>query len=279
MLNINETQIVFLDNGAKMKNDILIQKKQNILDITFNRPESRNAINRDMFEKLLSTLEKSKLDKDLKAVFLSGKGDSFSAGGDVKDMAKNKDKENLHQKTISLRRIMEVSKLLYSLPVPTVSIITGPAAGAGFSLALACDMRIATQNAKFTTAFAKVGFSGDFGGSFFLTKLIGTAKARELYYFSDVVDAEQAKKLGILNYLVEKKDLNRFSKNLKQKFRELPPIAVRFMKKNLNNAELESLDLCLDEEAIHMMICSETQDHKNAVKAFVAKKRPKFIGK
>ncbi len=262
-----------------MKENLIIQKKRNILNITFNRPESRNAINRNMFEKLLSTLEKSKLDENLRAIFLSGNGGSFSAGGDVKDMAKKKDEGSLQQKTISLRRIMDVSKLLYTLPVPTIAVITGPAAGAGFALALACDIRIATDNGRFTTAFSKVGFSGDFGGSFFLTKLIGTSKARELYYFSQVLDSLEAKELGIVNYIVNEKNLIKFVNDFKQKFRELPPIAIKYMKKNLNNAELGNLDQCLDEEATHMMICSETQDHKNAVKSFVKKIKPKFIGK
>ena len=262
-----------------MNNDILVQKNKGILNIIFNRPKSRNAINKNMFEILLSTLEKCKLDRDLRAIFLSGNGDAFSSGGDVKDMAKKKNESSLQEKTISLRRLMEVAKLLYSLPIPTISVITGPAAGAGFSLALACDMRIATHNAKFTTAFSKVGFSGDFGGSFFLTKLVGTSKAREMYYFSDVVDASYAKTLGIVNYLMEKEKLDKFIKTLKQRFRELPPIAIKYMKRNLNNAELCNLDNCLDEEAIHMMICSETEDHKNAIKAFVKKQKPKFIGK
>ena len=262
-----------------MKNEIIIKKRDNILNITFNRPESRNAITRAMFEKLLLTLENCKLDNSIRAIFLSGNGDSFSAGGDVKDMAQKKDDHSLQQKTISLRRIMEVSSLLYNLMIPTVAVITGPAAGAGLSLALACDIRVATNNSKFTTAFSKVGFSGDFGGSYFLTKLVGTAKARELYYFSDVLDASQASQIGIINYLVKKEELSIFVNKLKQKFRDLPPIAIKYMKKNLNNAEMSGLDLCLDEEAIHMMICSETLDHKNAAKAFIKKQKPKFVGK
>ena len=262
-----------------MKNHILIEKNNNILDIKFNRPESRNAITRDMFEQMLNTFEKCKEDHELRACFFSGEGDAFSAGGDVKDMAKREDNSSLQEKTNSLRRIMGVSELLYSLPIPTISIINGPAAGAGFAIALACDMRVATENAKFVTAFSKIAFSGDFGGSYFLTKIIGTAKARELFYLSDTIDAKNAHELGIINNLIDTNEINEYAINLKNKFRNLAPIAIKYMKKNLNLAEIGDLNLSLNQEALHMMICSETEDHKNAAKAFVNKEKVVFKGK
>ena len=262
-----------------MNKDILIENKDNILDIKFNRPESRNAITREMFEHLLTVLEKCKEDHELRAIFLSGEGDAFSAGGDVKDMASKEDTSSLEEKTNSLRRIMGVSELLYTLPIPTISIINGPAAGAGFAIALACDMRIATENAKFVTAFSKIAFSGDFGGSYFLTKIIGSAKARELFYLSESIDGKKANDLGIVNNLVNSTEINDYTKNLKNKFRNLAPIAIKYMKKNLNVAELGDLNLSLNQEALHMMICSETEDHKNAAKAFVNKEKVVFKGK
>ena len=262
-----------------MSNHILIEKEDNILHIKFNRPESRNAITREMFEILLSTLEECKKDNTIRAIILSGEGEAFSAGGDVKDMATREDKSSLQDKTSSLRRIMGVSELLYSLPIPSIAIINGPAAGAAFAISLACDLRIATENAKFVTAFAKIGFSGDFGGSYFLTKIVGTAKARELYYLSETIDAQKAKELGIINQLIESDNLDIYVKELKSKFQALPPIAIRFMKKNLNNAELGNLDLSLNDEALYMMICSETEDHKNAAKASVKKEKVVFKGK
>ena len=261
-----------------MNKDILIENKDNILDIKFNRPESRNAITREMFEHLLTVLEKCKEDHELRAIFLSGEGDAFSAGGDVKDMASKEDTSSLEEKTNSLRRIMGVSELLYTLPIPTISIINGAAAGAGFAIALACDMRIATENAKFVTAFSKIAFSGDFGGSYFLTKIIGSAKARELFYLSESIDGKKANDLGIVNNLVNSTEINDYTKNLKNKFRNLAPIAIKYMKKNLNVAEIGDLNLSLNQEALHMMICSETEDHKNAAKAFVNKEKVIFKG-
>ena len=262
-----------------MNKDILIENKDNILDIRFNRPESRNAITREMFESLLKVLEKCKEDHELRAIFLSGEGDAFSAGGDVKDMASKEDTSSLEEKTNSLRRIMGVSELLYTLPIPTISIINGAAAGAGFAISLACDMRIATENAKFVTAFSKIAFSGDFGGSYFLTKIIGSAKARELFYLSEAIDGKKANDLGIVNNLVNSTEINDYTKNLKNKFRNLAPIATKYMKKNLNVAEIGDLNLSLNQEALHMMICSETEDHKNAAKAFVNKEKVVFKGK
>ena len=225
-----------------MSEHILIEKKNNILHIKFNRPESKNAITRDMFELLLATLEECKEDHNLRAIFLTGEGDAFSAGGDVKDMATKQDNSSLEEKTNSLRRIMGVSELLYTLPIPTISIINGAAAGAGFAIALACDMRIATQNAKFVTAFSKIAFSGDFGGSYFLTKIIGTAKARELFYLSEVIDAEKAKNLGIVNNIIDSNEIDEYTVSLKNKFKELAPIAIKYMKKNLNIAEVGDLN-------------------------------------
>ena len=262
-----------------MSNLILIEKQDIILHIEFNRPESRNALTRDMFEQLLTTLEKCKEDHNLRAIFLSGKGEAFSAGGDVKDMATREDNSSLEEKTNSLRRIMGVSELLYNLPVPSISIINGAAAGAGFALALACDMRIATENAKFVTAFSKIAFSGDFGGSFFLTKIIGTAKARELFYLSEVINAEKANEYGIVNNVIKSSDIDEYTISLKNKFKNLAPIAIKYMKKNLNVAEIGDLNLSLNQEALHMMICSETEDHKNAAKAFVNKEKVTFKGK
>ena len=262
-----------------MTNSLLIKRENDILEIMFNRPESRNAITRDMFEQMLTTLEKCKEDNELRAIFLSGKGEAFSAGGDVKDMATREDNSSLQEKTNSLRRIMGVSELLYSLPIPTISIVNGPAAGAGFAIALACDMRVATENAKFVTAFSKIAFSGDFGGSYFLTKIIGTAKARELFYLSNTIDAKKANELGIINNLIDANEVNEYVTNLKNRFRNLAPIAIKYMKKNLNIAETGDLNLSLNQEALHMMICSETEDHKNAAKAFVNKEKVVFKGK
>ena len=262
-----------------MQSDLIIDNNEGILEITFNRPERKNAISREMFEKILETLKVNVHNKELRAIFISGNGDAFSAGGDVKDMAAKKDLGSLQDKTQALRNLMEISKILYTSPVPTVAIVNGVAAGAGLALSLSCDFRISTEHGKFTTAFSKVGFSGDFGISYFLSKLVGVSKAKELLYFSDVIDGTKALSLGIVNFLINSNEIKNYSDSLKNKFKNMPPIAIKYMKKNLNNTDYENLETCLDQEALYQMICSETEDHKNAVLAFVNKEKVTFKGK
>ena len=165
------------------------------------------------------------------------------------------------------------------MPKPTIAVIPGPAAGAGLSLALACDFRIAAENAKLTTAFAKVGLAGDYGGSFFLTQLVGAAKARELYLTADVITGAEAERLGIVTKAVPKEELSAEAQKWIDKLASGPTIAMGYMKKNLNMALEGSLKDVLDLEAMHMIRTFMTDDHKGAAKAFVAKKAPEFQGR
>jgi 2-(1,2-epoxy-1,2-dihydrophenyl)acetyl-CoA isomerase len=174
---------------------------------------------------------------------------------------------------------MEVSRLLHEIPKPTLAVIPGPAAGAGMSLALACDCRIASAQAKLTTAFANVGLTGDFGGSFFLTNLVGAGLARELYFTGRVMTGEEAHQLGIVNRVVPYDDLAQAANEYAAELAARPTIALGYMKKNLNVALHGSLSDVLDAEAIHMTRAFETSDHKNAAKAFVEKRKPEFTGR
>ena len=168
---------------------------------------------------------------------------------------------------------------LYKMPKPTLASLPGAAAGAGLSYALSCDLRIMSSAAFMTTAFAKVGFSGDYGGSYFMTQLIGSAKARELYFLSDRVSAEEALNLGLTNWVVNADDLEAKTREIAEQLASGPSVAYRYMKENLNRATNGDVDDCLDLEATHHVHCGQTVDHKNAVKAFVEKKQPSFSGK
>ena len=168
---------------------------------------------------------------------------------------------------------------LYKMPKPTLASLPGAAAGAGLSYALSCDLRIMSSAAFMTTAFAKVGFSGDYGGSYFMTQLIGSAKARELYFLSDRVSAEEALNLGLTNWVVDADDLEAKTREIAEQLASGPSVAYRYMKENLNRATNGDVDDCLDLEATHHVHCGQTVDHKNAVKAFVEKKQPSFSGK
>tara|TARA_Y100001954_G_C15562498_1_gene479324 strand:- start:271 stop:768 length:498 start_codon:yes stop_codon:yes gene_type:complete len=165
------------------------------------------------------------------------------------------------------------------MPKPTIAALPGAAAGAGLSYALACDLRIMSSSAIMTTAFAKVGFSGDYGGSYFMTQLIGSAKARELYFLSDRVTADDALNLGLTNWVCDPDELMEKTMEIAQKLSNGPAVAYRYMKENLNRAIGGEIDECLDLEATHHIHCGQTEDHRNATKAFVEKKEPVFKGK
>jgi 2-(1,2-epoxy-1,2-dihydrophenyl)acetyl-CoA isomerase len=165
------------------------------------------------------------------------------------------------------------------MPKPTLAALPGAAAGAGLSLALACDMRIMSSNAIMTTAFAKVGFSGDYGGTYFMTQLVGSAKARELYYLSERVDAEQALQLGLTNWVCEPEVLLERAVEIAQRLATGPTVAYRYMKENLNRAMSGDVDECLDLEATHHVHCGQTEDHKEAARAFVEKREAVFKGR
>jgi 2-(1,2-epoxy-1,2-dihydrophenyl)acetyl-CoA isomerase len=185
----------------------------------------------------------------------------------------------LEQKVANLRRGMEVSRILHQMPKPVVAQIDGAAAGAGLSMALACDLRVAGASAKITTAFAKVGLSGDFGGTYFLTHLIGAAKARELYLTSPVLTAEQAQALGIVSRVVPDAEVESATRELALSLAQGPTVTLGYIKTNINNAETLSLEACFDGEALHHSRCAETADHKEAAAAFVEKRAPVFQGR
>jgi 2-(1,2-epoxy-1,2-dihydrophenyl)acetyl-CoA isomerase len=165
------------------------------------------------------------------------------------------------------------------MPKPTIAMLNGVAAGAGMSLALACDMRIAGTSARMTTAFANMGFSGDFGGHYFLAKLVGVSKARELYFTSAKLDAAQLERLGLVNRVVTDEALREETMALARQLGNGPRVAWRYMKRNMKIAEEGTLAEALDAEAIGMMRCRETEDHKEALRAFMEKRPPKFSGR
>ena len=263
-----------------MSNDLIVEKNNQTLKLTMNRPERRNALSDDMLNKMLEELNKASFDNSIRAIVLTGSENAFCAGGDVKDMASRDEdaNKNVQQRTRDLRRVMETARLLHQITTPTIALIPGPAAGAGFSLALACDIRIASESAKLTTAFAKVGFPGDFGGSYFLTQMIGTAKARELYYLSEVLSADKALEIGTVNKVIPDNKFFEESDKIVDQIATGPSIAYRYMKTNMNIAELGDLNQSLDNEAMHQTLCRFTEDHQNATKAFVEKKKPVFTG-
>jgi len=260
---------------------LLESVKDGVALLTMNRPDRLNALSVDLLDALLEALPRLADDSSVGVVVLTGAGRGFCAGGDVKAMAEGKEfpGEGLEERAQVLRSKMESSRWLHEMPKPTIAMVRGAAAGAGLSLALACDLRVAGESAKFGTAFARVGYSGDFGGSYYLTQLVGTAKARELYYTADLIDAQGALALGLVNRVVPDATLEEETMAFAGKIARGPRVAFRYMKRNLNAAENGSLKELLDLEAWHHTRTGQTDDHKEAAKAFVEKREPTFRGR
>jgi 2-(1,2-epoxy-1,2-dihydrophenyl)acetyl-CoA isomerase len=257
---------------------VLQKLESGLLTITMNRPERRNALNPDMTRGLVEAARRAQDDTEVRAVLVKGAGGTFCVGGDVKSMAEGRTPMPFEAKQAMLRRGMEVSRILHQMPKPVVAQLDGAAAGAGLSIALSCDLRVASQSCKITTAFAKVGFSGDYGGTYFLTHLIGSAKARELYLLSPVLSAQEAFALNMVSKVVPDAEIDAAAHELAMSLAQGPSVALGYIKRNINNAETLSLEACFDGEAIHHTRAGETADHKEAAKAFVEKRKPSFQG-
>ena len=265
-----------------MRTDLLETFHDGIATLTINRPQSRNSMTTEVMQGLSEAMPRLANDPAVRLVVLTGAGGAFCAGGDVKGFV-NKEPGSANslpfeQNVNLLRASMEVSRWLHEMPKPTLAVISGPAAGAGLSLALACDLRIAADDAKLTTAFSKIGLSGDFGGSYFLNHLVGAAKAREMYFTGEVVLGAQAALIGLVNRSVPKDQLAPAAHAWALELAALPTLAIGYMKRNLNAGLRGSLSEVLDLEAIHMIRTFETEDHKAAAIAFVEKKLPQFLG-
>jgi 2-(1,2-epoxy-1,2-dihydrophenyl)acetyl-CoA isomerase len=245
-------------------NEIVLQHlDKGLLTITMNRPDRRNALNSDMTRGLVDAARRAAEDSDVRAVLLKGAGGTFCVGGDVKSMAAGRAPMSFEEKQVTLRKGMEVSRILHQMSKPVVAQLDGAAAGAGLSI---------------TTAFAKVGFSGDYGGTYFLTKMLGTAKARELYLMSPVLTAKEALGLNMVTKVVPDAECEAAAHEVAMSLATGPSIALGYIKRNINNAETMSLEACFDGEAIHHSRAGETADHKEAAKAFVEKRKPAFQG-
>ena len=265
-----------------MSSELLETFHDGIATLTINRPQSRNSMTTEVMQGLSEAMPRLANDPAVRLVVLTGAGGAFCAGGDVKGFV-NKEPGSANslpfeQNVNLLRASMEVSRWLHEMPKPTLAVMSGPAAGAGLSLALACDLRIAADDAKLTTAFSKIGLSGDFGGSYFLNLLVGAAKAREMYFTGEVVLGAQAALIGLVNRSVPKDQLAQAAQAWALELAALPTLAIGYMKRNLNAGLRGSLSEVLDLEAIHMIRTFETEDHKAAAIAFVEKKLPRFLG-
>lgn len=248
--------------------------------ITLNRPEALNAVTHEMWQNLLLACEELTNDARVRAVILTGAGRGFCAGGDVKGMAaRDLSEMDSEQLVDHLIVFLKSVRHLAEMPKPTIAAVRGPAAGAGLSLALACDFRIIADDTAMTTAFARVGLSGDFGASYFLTQLIGAGRAREMMMTSPTLDADTALQLGLANRVVACSQLDHQAREFARQLAQGPTVAFNYMKQNINAvANGASLERLLELEARNMIASMQTADHRAAAQAFVDKRKPTFRG-
>jgi len=266
---------------------LLGQVEERVAWLTMNRPERRNAFSGEMLAGLARALEDAETAPDVGCVVLTGAGGAFCAGGDVKAMDEGTSQvpgsagrgidAAIHAQRLAQRA---TAGRIYTMPKPVIASLPGAAAGAGFALAMACDLRIASDKAVLLTSFARVGFSGDWGGSFFTTQVVGAARARELYYLSERVGADEALRIGLVNRVVPASELEKQTRELALRLASGPSVAYRYMKENLNRAA-RGADVfeCLDLEATHHVHTGQTEDHREAARAFVEKREPVFKGR
>jgi 2-(1,2-epoxy-1,2-dihydrophenyl)acetyl-CoA isomerase len=256
---------------------LLVDIKDGVAVLTLNRPDKLNALSPDMIQQAIATLERCGTDPAVGCVVVTGADRGFCAGGDVSAMnAGGGGALTFEQKLDRQRASHRLSWLLYSIPKVTIAAVNGAAAGAGLSIALACDLRIASDKAKLTTAFAKVGFSGDFGITWPLNRLVGEAKAKELLFLSDVLTAEQALQLGLVNRVVPHDQLMATVREVAARVACGPLVSYRYMKENVRLASAQDYATMLDREAWTHLRCGETEDHREGVKAFLEKREPNF---
>jgi 2-(1,2-epoxy-1,2-dihydrophenyl)acetyl-CoA isomerase len=255
--------------------------------IEFNRPDRRNALSDGIYAGFRTVLPVMALDPEVRVLMVTGRGGAFCAGGDVKGMneanqrgGEREGRPSATDDKVAFLRASQraVSLALHEYPKPVVAAIPGAAAGAGLSIALAADIRLAAERAIFVTAFANVGASGDFGGSWFLTQLVGPAKAKELYWTSPRLSAADALDLGIVNQVMPDDGFDEAALAWCRDLAERAPIAQRLMKENLNRAITCDLATALDAEAPNMVRAMSTADHREAAAAFVEKRSPVFRG-
>lgn len=265
--------------------------EQGVMTLTFNAPAVKNALDTAAQRRLLTLLQEAARDPAVKVLVVTGTGNAFCTGADVRSMGAPDPNDALAQKwgesqvwqqtearVDRLRAFSQASVLLHRMGKPTIASIRGPAAGMGFSIALACDFRIGSRTAALVSAFARIGMPGDYGGTYFLTKLVGPSKAKEIYMLGDKVDAESGLQLGLFNRVVDDAELDTATREFARRLAAGPPVALRYIKENVEAALDGTIDTAFDMECRNMIRARLTEDAKEAMKAFLEKREPRFQG-
>jgi 2-(1,2-epoxy-1,2-dihydrophenyl)acetyl-CoA isomerase len=267
--------------GKLMAEDVILTSvTDRVATLVFNRPDKLNALSRDLISGSIECLKRWSLDPEIGAIVVTGAGRAFCAGGDVSMMAREGDApKTLEEQVDGLRQAQELSWLLYNSPKVTIAAVNGHAMGAGLGVCLSCDLRIASDQAKFGTAYAKVGFGGDFGTTWLLRHYAGAPKAKELFFLAEIIDAAEAHRIGLVNRVVAHESLSTQVAEIASRIAHGPLTSYRYMKANVNLAATTDFRSMIDREAETHLRCGMTEDHKEGVRAFMEKRQPNFTGR
>lgn len=256
-----------------MQKSVLVNKEEGILTLTLNKPEILNALDLNMREELLIALLDAAQDADTRVIILTGQGKAFCAGGDINSMGKD---FAPGEGRARMQKVQKIIKAITGMDKIVVAAVNGVAAGAGCSLALACDFILAAEKAKFMATFGRVGLIPDLGSLYFLPRLIGLQKAKELIFTWRVLDAREAERIGLINRVVPLENLSAEAKKLAVQLAAGPFLANGLAKAIINKSLESTLDQILEDEAAAQDICFRTPDHKEGVCAFFEKRNPNF---
>jgi 2-(1,2-epoxy-1,2-dihydrophenyl)acetyl-CoA isomerase len=265
---------------AEPTSDLISTLSERVLTLTLNRPDKLNALSEAMINAAIAELQRAAVDPAIGAVVVTGAGRGFCAGGDVSAMSASAGNDvTFEQRVDRQNAIHELSYLLWDIPKVTIAAVNGAAVGAGLGIALSCDLCFASERGKFGTAFAKVGFGGDFGTTWQLARKVGSAKAKELFFLSDILSAEQAAALGLVNRVFPEQSFSEEVGKLARRIASGPLVSYRYMKQNVNLAMTSDFLTSLQREAITHLRCGQTEDHREGVAAFLEKREPRFRGR
>jgi enoyl-CoA hydratase/carnithine racemase len=262
-----------------MTDEIKYEVDQGIATITLNRPEVMNAFSTEMLDAWYEALRSAQGDDAVHVIIVTGAGKAFCSGGDIKRMGDRQESTPLDRKTYLAGTIQRIPLLLETIDKPVIAAINGAATGAGMDFALHCDLRYAAESARLGETYVRVGLVPGGGGTWFLPRLVGTAKALELFCTGDLISAQEAERIGIVNKVLPDAELMAHVRSVAQRIAQGPPQSIRFIKRAVYQGMRIDLRTSLDLISSHFAVVSSTADHKEAVEAWREKRKPKFTGR
>ena len=254
---------------------LLVDRAPNgVVTLTLNRPEKKNAMNAAMFNELLAVFREIDASTTDRVLVITGAGDAFCSGADLGERG-----SDTRHSLARLHWVADIALAFHRIPKPIIAKVNGVAVGAGMNLALACDLIVASDTARFSEIFARRGLSIDFGGSWLLPRLIGMHRAKELAFFADIISAKEAAELGLVNRVLPPSQLDAFVTDWAERLAAGPPIALSLTKRLLTNSFSMTMDEALEAEGMAQSVNTSTEDTAEAIRAFLEKREPRFKGR